>query len=50
MRRLRGFLLLAVVLALLLSLSAATAQDDKTLRIVFNQDMRTSDPHIAYET
>ncbi|MEO8608036.1 MAG: ABC transporter substrate-binding protein [Chloroflexota bacterium] len=50
MRRFRASFLLAVVLALLLSLSAVGAQDDKVLHLVFNQDMRTSDPHIAYET
>src|SRR5689334_9418061 len=50
MRRFRASFLLAFVLALLLSLSAVTAQDDKILHLVFNQDMRTSDPHIAYET
>lgn len=42
-------LLLMIVLTLLLSVTAATAQDN-ILKIVLSQDMRTSDPHIAYET
>jgi oligopeptide transport system substrate-binding protein len=49
MRRLRVTVLF-LIFALLLSIGAASAQDDKTLRIVLNPDMRTSDPHIAYET
>jgi len=50
MRHLRATVFLLVIFALLLSLSVTVAQDDKTLRIVFVNDMRTSDPHIAYET
>jgi ABC-type transport system substrate-binding protein len=50
MRHFRANVFLTVVLALLLSISAVTAQDEKVFHIVFNQDMRTSDPHIAYET
>jgi oligopeptide transport system substrate-binding protein len=49
MRRLRVTVLF-LIFTLLLSIGAASAQDDKTLRIVLNPDMRTSDPHIAYET
>jgi ABC-type transport system substrate-binding protein len=49
MRRFRITLLLLVIAALLLSVTAAGAQDN-ILRIVLSQDMRTSDPHIAYET
>jgi ABC-type transport system substrate-binding protein len=49
MRRTRLTVLLLFVLATLLSLTAVHAQG-KVLRIVLNPDMRTSDPHIAYET
>ncbi|MEZ4671543.1 MAG: hypothetical protein R3E39_26880 [Anaerolineae bacterium] len=49
MRRFRLTLLLMIVLALLLSVAAVSAQDN-ILRIVLSQDMRTSDPHVAYET
>lgn len=49
MRRLRVTVLF-LIFTLLLSIGVATAQDDKTLRIVWNADMRTSDPHSAYET
>lgn len=48
MRRFRITLLLLVITALLLSVTAAGAQDN-ILRIVYNGDMRTSDPHNAYE-
>ncbi len=47
MRRL-SLLLLSVIL--LLSLAVVGAQDESVLRIVLNPDMRTSDPHVAYET
>lgn len=40
---------LMVLLTFVLSLATVGAQD-KTLHLLFNQDMRTSDPHIAYET
>src|SRR6476646_2330936 len=49
MRRLRVLLFLSCLL--LLSFGVVVhAQEDKTLHIVLNPDMRTSDPHIAYET
>lgn len=41
--------LVVLLLTFVLSLATVSAQDN-TLRILFNQDMRTSDPHIAYET
>jgi peptide/nickel transport system substrate-binding protein len=50
MRRSRITILLMVVLSLLLSLATVHAQGDNILHIVLNPDMRTSDPHIAYET
>ena len=37
-------------LLIFLSFGAVHAQDEKILHIVLNPDMRTSDPHIAYET
>ncbi len=49
MRHFRAGVLL-VLLTFVLSLATVGAQDDKILHILFNQDMRTSDPHIAYET
>src|SRR5436190_22167980 len=42
--------LFAFVFAGLLPLSNARAADDKILHIIYNQDIRTSDPAIAYET
>ncbi len=48
MRYFRASVLL-VLLTFMLSLATVSAQDN-TLHILFNQDMRTSDPHIAYET
>jgi len=52
MRRSRITLLFMLLLTLLVSSFAAVhAQDDsKVLHIVLNPDLRTSDPHIAYET
>jgi len=49
MRYIRLALTTMLALALLLSATAVKAQD-KILHIVFGQDMRTSDPHVAYET
>jgi oligopeptide transport system substrate-binding protein len=51
-RRPIALLLLMVVAVLALSFASGPvrAQGDKTLRIVLNPDMRTTDPHIAYET
>src|SRR5260221_1857853 len=46
----RVLALLAFVSAWMLPLGTARAADDKILHIIYNQDMRTSDPHIAYET
>lgn len=40
---------MVLLLTFVLSLATVSAQDN-ILRILFNQDMRTSDPHIAYET
>src|SRR5664279_934547 len=37
-------------LLIFLSFGAVQAQDQNILHIVLNPDMRTSDPHIAYET
>ncbi len=49
MHRLRiAFLFLSLLCVL--SFGLVQAQDDKTLHIVLNPDMRTSDPAIAYET
>lgn len=45
-----SFVFLFLVSAFLVSLGVVYGQDDKVLRIVLNPDMRTSDPHIAYET
>ena len=49
MRYFRASVLL-VLLTFVLSLATVGAQDDKILRINYNADIRTSDPHIAYET
>ncbi len=49
MRYFRAGILL-VLLTFVLSLATVGAQDDKILHLLYNQDMRTSDPHIAYET
>jgi len=49
MRRFRLTITLMLLLVLSLSLSGVKAQDN-ILRIVLSQDMRTTDPHIAYET
>ena len=49
MRRIRVLLFLSCLLLLSVGV-IAHAQDDKTLHIVLNPDMRTSDPHVAYET
>ncbi len=49
MRYLRAAVLV-VLLTFALSLATVSAQGDNILHILFNQDMRTSDPHIAYET
>ena len=49
MRRLRLAFLMLLLLVLSLSVSGVNAQDN-ILHIVLSQDMRTSDPHIAYET
>jgi len=51
MNRLRGSALLLLMLALIsaLSLTPVSAQGDNILRIVTNFDVRTVDPHIAYE-
>jgi ABC-type transport system substrate-binding protein len=49
----RRRLLLSVVLLLALVLTSAfavSAQDESVLRILSNADIRTSDPHVAYET
>ncbi len=40
---------LVLLLTFVLSLTTVGAQDN-ILHLLFNQDMRTSDPHIAYET
>jgi ABC-type transport system substrate-binding protein len=44
------FALLVLVSVWMLPLGAARAADDKILHIIYNQDIRTSDPAIAYET
>jgi ABC-type transport system substrate-binding protein len=49
MRRLRFSLGVLVIAVLLLVLSGVSAQEN-VLRILSNADIRTSDPHIAYET
>ncbi|MBK8033171.1 MAG: ABC transporter substrate-binding protein [Chloroflexi bacterium] len=48
----RQHLVLTLILALLftLSFSSLHAQEETVLRILSNADIRTSDPHIAYET
>src|SRR5687767_3443996 len=50
MRNLRIRLLLVFAVLLALSASIVHAQDDNILHILSNADIRTSDPHIAYET
>lgn len=50
MRSSRTMAFLLLILALFMSVSVAGAQDEKVLRILSNADIRTSDPHIAYET
>jgi ABC-type transport system substrate-binding protein len=50
MRSLRLLTLLAFLSAWMFSLNTARAADEKVLHIIYSQDMRTSDPHIAYET
>lgn len=42
--------LMLCLFAFLLLAGASGAQDDKVLRILSNADIRTSDPHSAYET
>lgn len=49
MRRFRLTFLILLLLTLVLSVAGVQAQDN-ILRLVLSQDMRTSDPHIAYET
>lgn len=49
MRRFSLTLSFLLLITLLLSVSLVGAQDN-ILRIVLSQDMRTSDPHVAYET
>jgi ABC-type transport system substrate-binding protein len=49
MKSIRVALLVFLVFHLL-SLVTVQAQDDNVLRILSNADIRTSDPHIAYET
>lgn len=49
MRRFSITLAFLLIVTLLLSVSLVGAQDN-ILRIVLSQDMRTSDPHVAYET
>ena len=48
-RRRLGWLLV-LLLTLILSISPALAQGDNIIHVVSNFDIRTSDPHIAYET
>jgi peptide/nickel transport system substrate-binding protein/oligopeptide transport system substrate-binding protein len=50
MKRYRVLFLLLVSVALAFSSLTIRAQEEKVLRVVLNPDMRTSDPHIAYET
>src|SRR5258705_3934953 len=50
MRFLRISLFFLVVVSLVFTGAGVKAQNEKVLRIVLNPDMRTSDPHIAYET
>src|SRR5215831_1117759 len=50
MRYLRLCALLVFLSAWLISFGAVHAADEKVLHIIYDQDMRTSDPHIAYET
>jgi ABC-type transport system substrate-binding protein len=50
MRNLRITLLLVFAVLLALSVGIVHAQDDNILHILSNADIRTSDPHIAYET
>src|SRR5579859_4330796 len=49
-RLVRVVLLLALVASSALALGKVNAQGDKILHIIYDQDMRTSDPAIAYET
>ncbi len=49
MRRVRVLFLIALMLAAVLSMMPVQAQDDNILRIVTNSEVRTLDPHIAYE-
>ena len=42
--------LLAFIVAGVGPFTAARAADDNILHIIYNQDIRTSDPAIAYET
>jgi ABC-type transport system substrate-binding protein len=50
MRYHRLTFLLILIFVLLLSSFSVGAQDENVLRILSNADIRTSDPHIAYET
>jgi len=50
MRYLRFSALLVLLSAWFFSFGSVRAADEKVLHIIYNQDMRTSDPHIAYET
>jgi ABC-type transport system substrate-binding protein len=50
MRSFKPSHVLLFLLVLLLSGVVTSAQEDKTLRILSNADIRTSDPHSAYET
>src|SRR5215211_6082572 len=46
----RSWWLLFLLLTLLLTFSPVVAQDDNIIHVVSNFDIRTSDPHVAYET
>ncbi len=46
----RSWWFFALVFTLLISLTPAAAQGDNLIHVVSNFDIRTSDPHIAYET
>lgn len=48
--RLRSTWYLFLLLTLLLTFAPAAAQGDNIIHVVSNFDIRTSDPHIAYET
>jgi ABC-type transport system substrate-binding protein len=48
--RVKFLLLTILVLVTVLSAAPASSQGDNILRILSNADIRTSDPHIAYET